>query len=723
MGRSRTRLPGPDSDAWIGRDLRVGSEALRQAEIWTRARIYGLSDQELRSLYELYTASYRQMAATLTTAYDYEGNPHLARRAELLRQIETEIQRLAQQTGQSLDDALLAAYEQGYAGRAWALDVGTNPDVPVRMQPVLPHQAIRSLLAQPLIGEQYKGKRYMGSDWRAELGMSFTEFSARTKRALMTSMIQGEGIAKAQRRLRDEYGIPTDRRKGFHRNFYQTTMIARTELLRASNLGALAVYEQNQDILRGWEWLASKDERTCFPAWVRVTTARGDVPISEIAPGDRVLTRSGFRRVVATSKREYRGHMTGVLAGKALLVSTPDHPFWTERGWIEAGTLRAGDMTQTFGNQRVEVRSVSNVLFSDANNAPSALGKKGIAARIFGRARMPVIAVNFKRNRVVSQGEVNRVSADLKLLSVDNAEPIKAFADSRLKRRFAGERAITAKATKRARSAWAYTDTLSAVATLNIAGRAAAFFGTVSIVGMFGNKRGTAAGTLAVERIGNATGVTTDSVSVSIDGLDSEVTATRRTGFGYVLRNARLFIAFAAAILAIGIACMAIEGLSTMGAIDGDLPRTNVGLPGMIAFAGTVFAAFSVGTLKRGAAPGAGSFKHIAIISRVARQCKNSIMVYDIEVDGAHEFFAEGILVHNCPICAGLDGKVFGFDDPQPQPPSGSHPGCRCTITPALIDTGLADRVMGGPRETYAQWKARVGMQTDGGLVQQRMPL
>jgi hypothetical protein len=452
---------------------------------------------------------------------------------------------------------------------------------------------------------------------------------------------------------------------------------------------------------------------------VRVTTARGDVPISEIAPGDRVLTRSGFRRVVATSKREYRGHMTGVLAGKALLVSTPDHPFWTERGWIEAGTLRAGDMTQTFGNQRVEVRSVSNVLFSDANNAPSALGKKGIAARIFGRARMPVIAVNFKRNRVVSQGEVNRVSADLKLLSVDNAEPIKAFADSRLKRRFAGERAITAKATKRARSAWAYTDTLSAVATLNIAGRAAAFFGTVSIVGMFGNKRGTAAGTLAVERIGNATGVTTDSVSVSIDGLDSEVTATRRTGFGYVLRNARLFIAFAAAILAIGIACMAIEGLSTMGAIDGDLPRTNVGLPGMIAFAGTVFAAFSVGTLKRGAAPGAGSFKHIAIISRVARQCKNSIMVYDIEVDGAHEFFAEGILVHNCPICAGLDGKRFKFSDAQMQPPSGSHPGCRCTIVPVLKDERLMNEVA-GIRETYSDWAARRGMVTDGGLGGQR---
>jgi hypothetical protein len=709
----RPSRPKPDDPAAISRKLRSDSQALRDAEWWVRRRIYGLSDQEARRLFDLYMQTYRQMAGTLSMAYGSDGSPDLARRAQLLRQLEAEMATLAQQTGISLDDALVAAYQQGYAGRAWALDMATNPDVPVRLRPVLPANAIRAALLQP----------YLGTPWHEELGYNFAEYTTRIRRSVTASLMQGEGMAQAQRRLRDELGVVTDRRKGFRRNFYRTLLITRTEIMRASNLGALAVYEENQDILNGWEWVATKDERTCFPAWVRVTTARGDVPISEIAPGDRVLTRSGFRRVVATSKREYRGHMTGVLAGKALLVSTPDHPFWTERGWIEAGTLRAGDMTQTFGNQRVEVRSVSNVLFSDANNAPSALGKKGIAARIFGRARMPVIAVNFKRNRVVSQGEVNRVSADLKLLSVDNAEPIKAFADSRLKRRFAGERAITAKATKRARSAWAYTDTLSAVATLNIAGRAAAFFGTVSIVGMFGNKRGTAAGTLAVERIGNATGVTTDSVSVSIDGLDSEVTATRRTGFGYVLRNARLFIAFAAAILAIGIACMAIEGLSTMGAIDGDLPRTNVGLPGMIAFAGTVFAAFSVGTLKRGAAPGAGSFKHIAIISRVARQCKNSIMVYDIEVDGAHEFFAEGILVHNCPICAGLDGKVFGFDDPQPQPPSGSHPGCRCTITPALIDTGLADRVMGGPRETYAQWKARVGMQTDGGLVQQRMPL
>lgn len=218
-----------------------------------RRRIYGLDDQEARALHDLYMQAYRQMAGTLSMAYGSDGSPDVTRRAQLVRQLEAEMGALAQQVGISLDDALVAAYQQGYAGRAWALDQATNPDVRVRFHPVLPAQQIRAALLSP----------YMGTPWHEEMGYNFAEYTTRIKRSVTTSLIQGEGMAQAQRRLRDELGVVTDRRKGFRRNFARTLLIARTETMRASNLGALAAYEENADILSGWEWTATKDERTC----------------------------------------------------------------------------------------------------------------------------------------------------------------------------------------------------------------------------------------------------------------------------------------------------------------------------------------------------------------------------------------------------------------------------------------------------------------------------
>lgn len=112
---------------------------------------------------------------------------------------------------------------------------------------------------------------------------------------------------------------------------------------------------------------------------------------------------------------------------------------------------------------------------------------------------------------------------------------------------------------------------------------------------------------------------------------------------------------------------------------------------------------------------------HEAIISRVATHYKKWLWVYDIEVEGEHEFYAEGVLVHNCPTCGALDGKRYAFGDPVLAPPSGSHPGCRCTAVPVLRDADLMDRVA-GVRETYAEWAAKNGIdwQQDGALGGQR---
>jgi SPP1 gp7 family putative phage head morphogenesis protein len=94
------------------------------------------------------------------------------------------------------------------------------------------------------------------------------EFEVRIKKALGQSQIRGETIYQVQKRIAEELGIDISRRTkadriAHRRDFYKTQMIARTEILRASNLGSMAVYRANDDVLRGWEYITARDDRTC----------------------------------------------------------------------------------------------------------------------------------------------------------------------------------------------------------------------------------------------------------------------------------------------------------------------------------------------------------------------------------------------------------------------------------------------------------------------------
>lgn len=236
----------------LDRALTQDSQVMRYAEEWVRRRINDLDVQMGQWLYREYVAAYQTLLDKLGQTYNADGTVNQARRAELMRQIDAELLALYQRITPVLDEAFIQAFRQGMTGRAWMLDQATLKDVTIRL-PLLPREAIVAQLTAP----------YYGKPWHEDLGYSFNEYIARIKSSLSQSLITGESMAQAQRRLKSELGIQTDRRKGFNRNFYRTLMITRTEIMRASNLGALAIYEQNADILSGWEWVATKDERTC----------------------------------------------------------------------------------------------------------------------------------------------------------------------------------------------------------------------------------------------------------------------------------------------------------------------------------------------------------------------------------------------------------------------------------------------------------------------------
>lgn len=73
-----------------------------------------------------------------------------------------------------------------------------------------------------------------------------------------------------------------------------------------------------------------------------IRTRKGDIPIGEVVPGDEVLTRFGYRKVL-------RSHQTGILPvyevviGGRTLIATDNHKLVLARGKDYLGNLRIGD--------------------------------------------------------------------------------------------------------------------------------------------------------------------------------------------------------------------------------------------------------------------------------------------------------------------------------------------------------------------------------------------
>lgn len=86
------------------------------------------------------------------------------------------------------------------------------------------------------------------------------------KQELTQAVIQGQDMAKAGRRLFGR-GIGLGGTIG-ERNAQQLLMIARTEIQRIQNSVNHRIYEENSDILKGEQYVATLDDRTCISCGV-----------------------------------------------------------------------------------------------------------------------------------------------------------------------------------------------------------------------------------------------------------------------------------------------------------------------------------------------------------------------------------------------------------------------------------------------------------------------
>lgn len=86
----------------------------------------------------------------------------------------------------------------------------------------------------------------------------------------------------------------------------------------------------------------------CLHALTKVMTERGEVFIKDLTCEDKVLTRQGYRRVLAAWKVKDDAKVISIVINGRTLTGTPDHRIWTEnRGWITLQEVRTSDTLVT----------------------------------------------------------------------------------------------------------------------------------------------------------------------------------------------------------------------------------------------------------------------------------------------------------------------------------------------------------------------------------------
>lgn len=190
--------------------------------------------------------------------------------------------------------------------------------------------------------------------------------------------------------------------------------IAHTALMHVATEARFATYQENDDVVIGYEWVSTLDGRTSD-----ICRARdGQVYLftDKVQPkppahynclsGDTVVATCGA--VSNVYKRPYKGVIVNVRtkSGRAMTI-TPNHPVLTSAGWVAAGELNLGselvccnDIGMIIKNQKDCVVSEFSDLFG--------------SAYVFGDSHLvsdaPSTAKNFHGD--VSNGEINVVSVN-----------------------------------------------------------------------------------------------------------------------------------------------------------------------------------------------------------------------------------------------------------------------------------------------------------------------
>lgn len=91
----------------------------------------------------------------------------------------------------------------------------------------------------------------------------------------------------------------------------------------------------------------------CFPRGTKVATPSGDRPIENLAVGDLVISSVGVQRIKRVMRRASATFVEIKLTSGGILKCTPNHPIFTDRGWVKASEISTGD--KVYGREDMRV--------------------------------------------------------------------------------------------------------------------------------------------------------------------------------------------------------------------------------------------------------------------------------------------------------------------------------------------------------------------------------
>ena len=217
----------------------------------SQAALRGSEDEYLDQLQAAYQAAQDAIAARIVSRFGAAGSWTLddvkAQKfdAQLLTHIDETIGKLNQKTNLLLENGMADQYLQAQQWSSYMLDQVT-PDTINPKVTILTDTAIRTLV----------NERFQGAMFSERIGLITDGMAQDIKDGLLQSMISGETMGQAADRVDAVIGDGSTWAN-------RAEMIARTEIMRAQNLGRSATYEQNADLMDGTEWVATGDDRVC----------------------------------------------------------------------------------------------------------------------------------------------------------------------------------------------------------------------------------------------------------------------------------------------------------------------------------------------------------------------------------------------------------------------------------------------------------------------------
>lgn len=404
---------------------------------------------------------------------------------------------------------------------------------------------------------------------------------------------------------------------------------------------------------RAGQWVyvhqTANDERVCFPAGTMIETQSGSRPIDNINIGEKVLTRNGYKKVIATSKTEYTGNLVAIRHERGALVCTEDHPIWVlKKGWLQARYVQIGNCLNTADNQSSNVLNIVKFNIRDTDNIPplalEIIGLAGISLDVL----MPINTVNLQSNAQVYQQEIDTIPTHLGLLYIFNIQHIKSLAYLLFRQCFTLKRPITRKTTKLPISiGWLNSDLFSAVSTSLIIGRAATFLRTIMPgISLFRGPKFL------------ATSLTNRTLNISMAAFDTTNGIAIGNRFEYrklLTANGADFINLRNSRQLAGVRTIPFSSFNPRWLKIKFLTALGAGskLAASISFLNTIFKFCGVRWHSKQPQSNIPELYH--------NWYAKSILVYNLQVEDDPVYYANGVLVHNCPICAPLHNQVIGI--------------------------------------------------------------